>query len=263
MTAASRDAVGFDGRVLFAKGKERLGAGDPLTGPVRGPDRPAGPLPRRPGRLDAGGGRDPRARRQDAPRCGLSSSWGARRSTRDTLLAARADHRHHGARGAGGQARLSRPVRLGPSGSHLRQPHRRRAHSRLRRAASHARGHDADGSDGRERRQHRARHARTEAVHQLLVPARAGSTSGPSIPGVVVGAALVDKDVSELFVANWPATVAAIAAGWFFVLRKVDAGRNERVTGGANAAGRTSPTASGRSASSSRACWFSSSNSFW
>ncbi len=51
----------------------------------------------------------------------------------------------------------------------------------------------------------------------------------PVYPGVVVGAALIGKDVSELFIANWPATLTAIAAGAFFVLRKVDAGRNERV----------------------------------
>jgi integral membrane protein (TIGR00529 family) len=56
----------------------------------------------------------------------------------------------------------------------------------------------------------------------------------PVYPGVVVGAALVGKDVAALFVANWPATVAAIAAGWLFVLRRVDAGRNERVRGRTN-----------------------------
>ena len=50
----------------------------------------------------------------------------------------------------------------------------------------------------------------------------------PVYPGVVVGASLLGRDVSDLFIANWPATVAAIVAGWFFVLRKVDAGRNER-----------------------------------
>ena len=56
----------------------------------------------------------------------------------------------------------------------------------------------------------------------------------PVYPGVVVGAALINRDVSELFMANWSATVAAIAAGWFFVLRRVQAGRNERVGGRAS-----------------------------
>jgi len=50
----------------------------------------------------------------------------------------------------------------------------------------------------------------------------------PVYPGVVVGAALAGREVADLFVANWSATVMAIAAGWFFVLRRVDAGRNAR-----------------------------------
>jgi integral membrane protein (TIGR00529 family) len=50
----------------------------------------------------------------------------------------------------------------------------------------------------------------------------------PVYPGVVVGAALAGREVADLFVANWPATVAAIGAGWLFVLRRVDAGRNHR-----------------------------------
>jgi integral membrane protein (TIGR00529 family) len=50
----------------------------------------------------------------------------------------------------------------------------------------------------------------------------------PVYPGVVVGAALAGREVADLFIANWPATVAAIGAGWLFVLRKVDAGRNHR-----------------------------------
>jgi len=53
----------------------------------------------------------------------------------------------------------------------------------------------------------------------------------PVYPGVVVAAALVGCTVSDLFAANWTATVAAIVAGWVFVLRRVKAGRNER-TGG-------------------------------
>ncbi|MBN2566000.1 MAG: DUF401 family protein, partial [Candidatus Eisenbacteria bacterium] len=50
----------------------------------------------------------------------------------------------------------------------------------------------------------------------------------PLYPGVVVGAALVNRRASDLFFTNWPITVAAIAAGALFVLRKVDAGVNER-----------------------------------
>jgi integral membrane protein (TIGR00529 family) len=50
----------------------------------------------------------------------------------------------------------------------------------------------------------------------------------PVYPGVVVGAALAGIGVADLFVANWPATVAAIGAGWLLVLRRVDAGRNHR-----------------------------------
>ena len=48
----------------------------------------------------------------------------------------------------------------------------------------------------------------------------------PLYPGVVVGAALIGHRVSDIFVSNWPLTVAAVAAGVFFVLRRLDAGRN-------------------------------------
>jgi integral membrane protein (TIGR00529 family) len=50
----------------------------------------------------------------------------------------------------------------------------------------------------------------------------------PLYPGVVVGAALVNRPVSDFFLYNWPITLAAIASGAFFVLRRVDAGRNHR-----------------------------------
>ncbi len=50
----------------------------------------------------------------------------------------------------------------------------------------------------------------------------------PLYPGVVVGAALVKRPVSDFFLYNWPITLAAIASGAFFVLRRVDAGRNQR-----------------------------------
>ena len=56
----------------------------------------------------------------------------------------------------------------------------------------------------------------------------------PVYPGVVVVAALIGRDVSDLFIANWSATVVAIAAGWLFVLRRVDAGRNHRTGGRAS-----------------------------
>ncbi len=49
----------------------------------------------------------------------------------------------------------------------------------------------------------------------------------PLYPGVVVAAALVQKNVSDLFFANWSATVAAIAGGALLVLRKVDVGKND------------------------------------
>jgi uncharacterized protein len=54
----------------------------------------------------------------------------------------------------------------------------------------------------------------------------------PLYPGVVVGAALVGRRASDLFFANWPITLTAIVAGIVFVLRRVDAGRNERTRGG-------------------------------
>jgi integral membrane protein (TIGR00529 family) len=50
----------------------------------------------------------------------------------------------------------------------------------------------------------------------------------PVYPGVVVAASLVGVRVADIFTANWPATVAAIGAGWLFVLRRVAAGRNVR-----------------------------------
>lgn len=45
--------------------------------------------------------------------------------------------------------------------------------------------------------------------------------------GVVFTATLIDRRVADLFFANWPMTLAAIAGGAFFVLRHVRAGRNE------------------------------------
>ena len=53
----------------------------------------------------------------------------------------------------------------------------------------------------------------------------------PLYPGVVVGAALVNRPVSDFFLYNWPITVAAIAAGALIVLRRVDAGSNRRTKG--------------------------------
>ncbi|MEA3408793.1 MAG: DUF401 family protein [Candidatus Eisenbacteria bacterium] len=50
----------------------------------------------------------------------------------------------------------------------------------------------------------------------------------PLYPGVVVGAALVNRPVSDFFLYNWPITLTAIASGAFFVLRRVDAGKNQR-----------------------------------
>jgi integral membrane protein (TIGR00529 family) len=60
----------------------------------------------------------------------------------------------------------------------------------------------------------------------------------PLYPGVVVGSSLVGKRVSDMFVSNWPLTLAAIAGGAFFVLRGVRAGRNERRAGEARQANR-------------------------
>jgi len=53
----------------------------------------------------------------------------------------------------------------------------------------------------------------------------------PLYPGVVVGAALLGRRVSDVFAFNWPLTIAAIGGGALFVLRRVDAGRNERRPG--------------------------------
>ena len=60
----------------------------------------------------------------------------------------------------------------------------------------------------------------------------------PLYPGVVVGAALLGRQVSDIFVFNWPLTIAAIGGGALFVLRRVDAGRNERRPGESGAARR-------------------------
>lgn len=60
----------------------------------------------------------------------------------------------------------------------------------------------------------------------------------PLYPGVVVGAALIGRSVNDIFVFNWPLTVAAIAGGALFVLRRVNAGRNERRPGEGHAARR-------------------------
>lgn len=52
----------------------------------------------------------------------------------------------------------------------------------------------------------------------------------PLYPGVVVGAALIDRSVTDMFLANWPATVTAIATGVLLVLWRVDVGRNDPET---------------------------------
>jgi integral membrane protein (TIGR00529 family) len=49
----------------------------------------------------------------------------------------------------------------------------------------------------------------------------------PLYPGVVFTATVIGRPVADIFQANWPLTVAAIAGGAFFVLRHVRAGRNE------------------------------------
>ncbi len=49
----------------------------------------------------------------------------------------------------------------------------------------------------------------------------------PLYPAIIFTATLTERRISELFIANWPLTVAAIAGGVFFVLRHVKAGRNE------------------------------------
>ena len=48
----------------------------------------------------------------------------------------------------------------------------------------------------------------------------------PLYPAVVFTAALIDRDVTDLFRSNWPLTLAAIVGGVFFVLRHVRAGKN-------------------------------------
>jgi integral membrane protein (TIGR00529 family) len=53
----------------------------------------------------------------------------------------------------------------------------------------------------------------------------------PLYPGVVVGATLVGRMPSDFFFTNWPITVTAIVAGVALVLRRVEAGRNERAGG--------------------------------
>ncbi len=52
----------------------------------------------------------------------------------------------------------------------------------------------------------------------------------PLYPGVVVVAALINKSVSDVFFANWSATLAAIAAGSVLVLWRADVGRNDPST---------------------------------
>lgn len=52
----------------------------------------------------------------------------------------------------------------------------------------------------------------------------------PLYPGVVVGAALIDRRVADMFLANWPATVTAILTGVLLVLWRVDVGRNDPST---------------------------------
>lgn len=50
----------------------------------------------------------------------------------------------------------------------------------------------------------------------------------PLYPGVVVGAAVIGRGVPEIFLHNYPLTIAAILGGYFFVLRRLNAGRNEK-----------------------------------
>jgi integral membrane protein (TIGR00529 family) len=57
----------------------------------------------------------------------------------------------------------------------------------------------------------------------------------PLYPGVVVGSALVHRKVTDLFLANWPASLTAIVAGTLLVLWRVDVGRNERAGSAAGA----------------------------
>jgi integral membrane protein (TIGR00529 family) len=57
----------------------------------------------------------------------------------------------------------------------------------------------------------------------------------PLYPGVVVGSALVDRKVGDLFLANWPATLTALVTGTALVLWRVDVGRNERAHANAGA----------------------------
>ncbi len=52
----------------------------------------------------------------------------------------------------------------------------------------------------------------------------------PLYPGVVVGAALIDRRVSDMFLANWPATVTAILTGALLVLWRIDVGPNDPAT---------------------------------
>jgi len=49
----------------------------------------------------------------------------------------------------------------------------------------------------------------------------------PLYPGVVFTATLINRPVSDMFLAGWPLSLTAIAGGAFFVLRHVRAGRNE------------------------------------
>ncbi len=49
----------------------------------------------------------------------------------------------------------------------------------------------------------------------------------PLYPGVVFTATLIGRSVTDVFLAGWPLTLAAIVVGVIFVLRLVRAGRNE------------------------------------
>ncbi len=60
----------------------------------------------------------------------------------------------------------------------------------------------------------------------------------PLYPGIVFAAALVHRPVGDLSFANLPLTIAAIVGGYLFVLRRIDAGRNERAPGETKAGAR-------------------------
>ncbi|MBD3347572.1 MAG: DUF401 family protein [Candidatus Eisenbacteria bacterium] len=52
----------------------------------------------------------------------------------------------------------------------------------------------------------------------------------PLYPAIVFVASMIDKEVGDIFRANWPATVAAIGGGVLLVLWKADVGRNDPST---------------------------------